>query len=201
MKILLATANMGKLKEFLEIFETANFKDIEIITLKDLPKVEEPIEDGETFLANAYLKAKYYYEKFHLPTISEDSGLCVEALNNAPGIYTARYGSINGEHTDSVKAYTRVLNEMKNETNRKAKFVSAMYYYDDQTLISSIGEFLGEIAYEPSIGGGFGYDPIFYVPKYQVTSSLLPMDVKNSISHRGVATRLLIGQLKKHFEK
>ena len=103
MKILLATGNNGKLIEMQNMFKAANLHDVEILTLKDLEEVEEPVEDGNTFLANAYIKVMYYYDKFKLPTISDDTGLLVEALNNAPGVLSARYGSVNGKHTDPKK--------------------------------------------------------------------------------------------------
>lgn len=199
MKILIATGNMGKLKEFKELFANSSLKNIELITLKDLKTVPEPDENGETFFANAYQKVMYYYNKFKLPTISEDSGLLVEALNNAPGVHTARYGSVNGEHTDSVFAYSRVLREMEGKINRKAKFVSAIYFYDGKTLISSIGEFKGEIANKPAGCGGFGYDPIFYLPEYKMTSAEINNNLKNKISHRGVSSNLLIEQLEKYY--
>ncbi len=198
MKVLLATGNLGKLAELESLFKKAQLNEIELITLNDLEKVEEPIEDGETFLANAYLKSMYYYNKFKIPTISDDTGLLVEALNNAPGVLTARYGSTNGEHTDPVKNYMRILKELEGIENRAAKFSTAMYFYDGQTLISSIGEMKGEIAYQPSGTKGFGYAPIFYLPKYQCTLAEIDDDLKLSINHRGNASRLLIKQLQKY---
>lgn len=195
MKILLATGNLGKLKELQSLFKKANINHIELITLNDLPNVDEPVEDGNTFLANAYIKVMYYYQKFHLPTISDDTGLLVEALNNAPGVLTARYGSINGEHTDPVKNYMRILKELNGINNRRAKFSTAMYFYDGVNLISSVGDLTGEIALKPSGTHGFGYAPIFYLPKFKKTLAEIDDELKLSINHRGNAARLLIKQL------
>lgn len=200
MKILLATGNLGKLAELQTLFEKANFDNVELITLNDLEKVEEPVEDGKTFLANAYLKVMYYYNHFHLPTISDDTGLLVKALNNAPGVLTARYGSINGEHTDPVKNYMRILKELEGVTERSAKFSTAMYFYDGKELISSVGDLEGEIALKPSGSKGFGYAPIFYLPNYGKTLAEIDDDLKLSINHRGNAARLLIKQLETYLK-
>lgn len=196
MKILLATGNIGKLIEMESVFRTANLHDVEILTLKDLPAVEEPIEDGNTFLANAYIKATYYYEKFKIPTISDDTGLLVEALNNAPGVLSARYGSINGEHTDPDKNNERILEELKNKDNRNAKFVTAMYYYDGENLISSIGELNGRISMYPRGTKSFGYSSIFEINEYNQTLAEISDELRYAINHRGNASRLLIQQLK-----
>lgn len=196
MKILLATGNIGKLIEMESVFRSANLHDVEILTLKDLPAVEEPIEDGNTFLANAYIKAIYYYEKFKIPTISDDTGLLVEALNNAPGVLSARYGSINGEHTDPDKNNERILEELKNKDNRNAKFVTAMYYYDGENLISSIGELKGRISMYPRGTKSFGYSSIFEINEYNQTLAEISDELRYAINHRGNASRLLIQQLK-----
>ena len=201
MKILLATGNIGKLIEMENVFKGANLYDVEILTLKDFEEVEEPVEDGNTFLANAYIKAMYYYDKFKIPTISDDSGLLVEALNNAPGVLSARYGSVNGEHTDPKKNNERILQELSNESNRYAKFVTAMYYFDGTNLISSIGELEGEIVKEPRGTKSFGYSSIFEVPKYKMTLAEIDDELRYAINHRGNAARLLIGQLKDYIIK
>ena len=199
MKILLATGNKGKLKEMRELF--SNIRGVEIIGLGDLEPVEEPIEDGETFLANAYIKAMYYYNKFKMPVISDDTGLMVDFLHGAPGVHTARYGSINGEHTDPKKNYERILKELGETTNRGCHFSTAMYFYDGKTLISSYGTMYGEVAKEPQGLYGFGYDPIFYYPQYNKTVAELDESIKNKISHRGNASRLLIAQLENYLNK
>ena len=201
MKILLATGNIGKLIEMENVFKAANLNDVEILTLKDFPSVEEPIEDGNTFFANAYIKAMYYYDMFKIPTISDDTGLLVEALNNAPGVLSARYGSINGEHTDPVKNNERIIKELTGVANRNAKFVTAMYYYDGTNLISSIGELCGTITEYPRGTKSFGYSSIFEIPKYKMTLAEIDDELRYSINHRGNASRLLIEQLKDYIVK
>ena len=201
MKILLATGNIGKLIEMENVFRAAKLNDVEILTLKDFESVEEPIEDGNTFLANAYIKAIYYYDKFKIPTISDDTGLLVEALSGAPGVLSARYGSINGEHTDPVKNNERILMELNNNPNRNAKFVTAMYYYDGTNLISSIGELRGTITLEPRGTKSFGYSSIFEIPKYKMTLAEIDDELRYAINHRGNASRLLIEQLKDYIVK
>lgn len=201
MKILLATGNIGKLIEMEHVFKAANLHDVQILTLRDLAPVEEPIEDGDTFLANAYIKAIYYYDKFKIPTISDDTGLLVEALNNAPGVLSARYGSINGEHTDPDKNNERIIRELTGKENRNAKFVTAMYYYDGANLISSIGELEGTITLYPRGTKSFGYSSIFEIPKYNLTLAEIDDELRYAINHRGNASRLLIKQLKDYIVK
>lgn len=201
MKILLATGNIGKLIEMEHVFKAANLHDVQILTLRDLAPVEEPIEDGDTFLANAYIKAIYYYDKFKIPTISDDTGLLVEALNNAPGVLSARYGSINGEHTDPDKNNERIIRELTGKENRNAKFVTAMYYYDGANLISSIGELEGTITLYPRGTKSFGYSSIFEIPKYNMTLAEIDDELRYAINHRGNASRLLIKQLKDYIVK
>lgn len=196
MKILLATGNIGKLIEMESVFKAAKLDNVEILTLKDFESVEEPVEDGNTFLANAYIKVMYYYDKFKIPTISDDTGLLVEALDNAPGVLSARYGSINGEHTDPDKNNERILQELENKTNRNAKFVTAMYYYDGVNLVSSIGELSGTITTSPRGEKSFGYSSIFEVPKYKMTLAEIDDELRYAINHRGNASRLLIEQIK-----
>lgn len=201
MKILLATGNIGKLIEMEHVFKAANLHDVQILTLRDLAPVEEPIEDGDTFLANAYIKAIYYYDKFKIPTISDDTGLLVEALNNAPGVLSARYGSINGEHTDPDKNNERIIRELTGKENRNAKFITAMYYYDGANLISSIGELEGTITLYPRGTKSFGYSSIFEIPKYNMTLAEIDDELRYAINHRGNASRLLIKQLKDYIVK
>ena len=178
------------------VFKAAKLDNVEILTLKDFESVEEPVEDGNTFLANAYIKVMYYYDKFKIPTISDDTGLLVEALDNAPGVLSARYGSINGEHTDPDKNNERILQELENKTNRNAKFVTAMYYYDGVNLVSSIGELSGTITTSPRGEKSFGYSSIFEVPKYKMTLAEIDDELRYAINHRGNASRLLIEQIK-----
>lgn len=200
MKILLATANLGKLKEMKALFD--NFDtDIELLTLNDFPKISEPIEDGSTFLANAYIKVMYYYNAFKVPTISDDTGLLVDALNGEPGVRTARYGSVGDEHADPVKNYMLLLKNLEGIKQRSARFRTAMFFYDGNVLISSVGEMEGSIADEPDGINGFGYDPVFYLDEYGCTVAKLEDGIKNKISHRAKASASLVTQLKRYLKK
>ena len=194
--ILLGTGSIGKVKELKKIIENYNLSNIDIKSLKDMPfSCDEPIEDGTTFLENAIIKAKYYYNVYKIPVICEDTGLCIKALNNRPGIFTARYGSVNGEHTDPLKNMERVLKELDGITDRSCKFQTAMVYFDGEILVTSLGEMKGQIADEIKGNGGFGYDPIFYVQEYNKTVGELSDEIKNKISHRFNATNHMIKQL------
>lgn len=200
MKILLATGNNGKLKEMKKIFNELEISGIELLSLKDLEPVKEPLETGNTFLANAYLKVMYYYHKFNLPTISEDTGLLVKALNDEPGVNTARYASENNENADPKKNMAKLLKNMEGIEDRIAKFSTAMYYYDGKVLINALGSLQGSIALKSTGNNGFGYDPIFYLPKYKMSLAEISDEEKNKISHRGVASRMLIKELRSYYK-
>ncbi len=199
LNILLATTNEGKVQEIKELFKNYRVKDIDFITLKDLPKVDEPIEDGKTFFENAYIKATYYYNIFKIPTITDDSGLLVKALKNEPGVNTARYACENGEKPNSVKNYNKLLNNLKGVKERQACFKTSMLFYDGKIFISSEGKMYGTIAEEPRGNNGFGYDPVFIVPKYNKTVGELTEEEKNKISHRSKAVKSLVQKLKVYF--
>jgi XTP/dITP diphosphohydrolase len=166
-KIIFASQNEGKVKEVVQILLGL---DIEII------------EDGDSFEANALIKAKQVYNKFKLPTIADDSGLVVEQLNGAPGIYSARYAGEDGNDKANNK---KLLEELKNYPEPHiAKFVCAAVYYDGQELHTAIGEFNGRIIDEEHGTHGFGYDPLFVPDGYSITSAEMKLALKNSISHR-----------------
>lgn len=201
MKILLATKNLGKLKEMKEIFLQSTLKDVEFVTLNDFETVEEPVEDGLTFYENAYIKVMYYYNKFKIPTICDDTGLCVDYLNGAPGVYTARFAPTVDGKQDSNANMNKLLSLLEGVKNRKAHFECVMYYYDGNILISSNGVFNGSIATKKIGDNGFGYDPIFYVDKYQCTVGELDSKIKNEISHRSLASKMLVKQLESRENK
>lgn len=187
MKVILGTNNAHKLVEFKQIFEDNNI-DIELIPLNQLPnKVEEPVEDGTTFTENAIIKAKYYYECYKMPVITDDSGICVDALGGLPGIYSARYASIDGNNSTSVENRRKLLFELGDETNRKAHYACSVVYYDAGEIILGYGEFHGVIDKEEKGTNGFGYDPIFYLPEYGKTVSEIDTEIKNKLSHRYIA--------------
>ncbi len=194
MKILLATNNEHKVKEFKEIFEEQQIK-IELLSLKEFPKVEDPVEDGSTFYENALIKAKYYYDLFKIPVFADDSGLVVEALNGEPGIHSARFASTTIHNASSKDNRLKLLKLMETKTNRKAHFVCSLVYYDGEKIINTNGEFYGEIAFAESGENGFGYDSLFYLPEYGQTVSSLDEMTKNKLSHRYKAVKAMIEKL------
>lgn len=191
MKVVLASSNQHKVKEINEIVsETAPSIGLEFI----LPPSDfDPIEDGETFEENSYIKARAAWELTKTWTLADDSGLCIDALNGRPGIYSARYAE-----TPQLRI-ERVLNEMKNvpEEKRNARFVCSM------TLINPAGEIefkytgvcTGHIINEPKGLGGFGYDPVFVPSGYSKTIAELTETEKNAISHRGLALQEVLKYL------
>ena len=190
MKIILASNNPGKIKEFKEILSKFN---IEVVSLKELGFNEEIVEDGLTFKENAIIKAKTIYQKYQIPVISDDSGLCVDALNGAPGIYSARYG---GVETDLDRT-NLVLEHMKDKTDRKAHFhCSIVLYLSESEYHHFEGKVYGTLDYEVKGENGFGYDVIFIPDGYKDTFGIIDSEIKNKISHRAQA----IQQLVRYFE-
>ncbi len=177
MKIVFATGNLNKLKEINEISKGSG---IEFILPGD---GFNPVEDGKTFEENSYKKAKEANRVSKMMSLADDSGLCVEALNGAPGLFSARYAGTQQEKID------KILNELEGSTNRKAKFVCVMTLLDEngEILHVSKGECHGEIAQKQSGTNGFGYDPVFIVENTNRTMAEMSEDEKNNISHRGRA--------------
>lgn len=179
-KLLIASHNINKINEFKDVLK--NFK-IEMYSLKDLDDYEEVLETGKTFKENAFIKAEYYGRKHNMLTISDDSGLEVESLNNRPGIHSKRYSN-NGDDANNKK----ILMEMKEETNRKARFKTVLCLYNPKGNPHYFeGVMEGEITTEPKGNEGFGYDPIFLITKYNKTFAELGNSIKNQISHRAKA--------------
>lgn len=192
LKITLATSNLHKVEEINLI---AKDFDIEFI----MPKGEfNPIEDGDDFLKNAFCKAKAASvlggsELF----LADDSGLCVEALNGAPGIYSARYEST------PKKRIEKLLSNMKNKQNRNAKFVCAMVLTDKNANIvfQTQQECLGSILEEERGSGGFGYDPVFFVNEKQKGMAELTKEEKATVSHRAKSLNVVLNWLKNEYKK
>lgn len=184
MKLVLATGNMHKRDELSQIL-TGH----EVLIPKDLNASFDCVEDGETYLDNALIKAKALYKVIKQPVIADDSGISVPALGGAPGVYSARYGSEEaGRMLESPERNEFLLQNMKDIKSREAFFVCSMVLMLDEYRIYTVQEtFSGEITYEPFGGGGFGYDPLFYLKEYDKTVAQLPADLKNRISHRGKA--------------
>ena len=193
MKLILATNNQNKVREIREIL---GGKFDETVTLKEAGIDHETIEDGKTFYENALKKAREITELTGLPALADDSGLCVPALGGAPGIYSARYGSLDGHDASDKRNREVLLENMKDITDRRAYFVSAVVLtMPDGKIYSAEGKFFGEIMYEEKGENGFGYDSLFYVPEYKMTSAEMSPEKKNSMSHRGKALRELAKQL------
>lgn len=186
-RLVVATSNPGKLREMQAYLADLGWE----LTLK--PEELEVEETGDTFAANACLKASEVAKSTGNWAIADDSGLQIDALGGAPGVYSARYGK-----TDSERI-ARVLRELGEEKNRQAQFVCAVAIAspDGANALQSCGICRGEILSSPRGNGGFGYDPIFYVPEKQLTFAEMTPDLKRSISHRGKAIEALLRQLKK----
>ncbi len=179
MKIVLASNNPDKVKEVKEILGPLG---IEIFSLKDLGIKIEIEEDQPTFEGNARKKARTVFELTGLPTIADDSGLMVEALDGAPGVYSSRYA---GEEHNYEKNNQKLLQELKNKPEpHRAKFVCFINYMTETEDEIFIGETSGEILKEPRGTNGFGYDPLFKPDGFDKSYAELPSEIKNKISHR-----------------
>lgn len=179
MKIVLATNNPNKVREVKEILNDFN---IEILTLKDLGIDIEILEDQDTFEGNARKKAHTIFELTKLPTIADDSGLMVEVLNGAPGVYSSRYA---GEEHNYERNNQKLLQELKDKPKpHKAKFVCVINYKTETEDEIFVGEVNGDIIDEPRGTNGFGYDPLFKPDGFESTYAELPSEIKNKISHR-----------------
>lgn len=184
MEIVLATGNLHKKEELAAILNGHK-----ILLPSDLNKSFDCVEDGETYLDNALIKARALYEVVKRPVLADDSGLSVPALGGAPGVYSARYGSDEeGKLLESPERNSFLLKNMDGISDRQAFFVCSMVLILDGYRIYTVQEtFPGEIAHKPFGGGGFGYDPLFFLKEYGKTVAQLPSDLKNRISHRGRA--------------
>ena len=190
--IVIATRNKGKVNEIRELLKSY---DIDIKGLDDFGPIPEVKEDGNPFEDNAYLKASFTAKVLGLPALADDSGLVVEALDGAPGIYSARYA---GESATDQENNIKLLKEMNGKTNRKAHFETAIIIAVPRgPALTYIGKVEGEIAESPEGDNGFGYDPLFYYPPMSKTFARMSPDEKNSVSHRGKAMRDLIGEFDK----
>jgi len=191
MKIILATHNADKRKEMMAALTDLN---VEILSLVDFPQVGEIVEDGETLTENAIIKAKAVFDITGIPAISDDTGLSVDALHGAPGVYSARYAGENATYDDNVE---KLVDEMKNvlPENRGAQFQTIIVYIDKDRELIVDGVVKGQIANASKGVGGFGYDPVFYIPEQEKTFAEMTIQEKNQISHRGIALRNLKGIL------
>lgn len=190
MKLVLATQNPKKLKEMNEILSHLG---VEVVSEAELGMRIEVEETGDTFTDNARLKATAVMQATGLPAVADDSGLCVDALNGGPGVYSARFG---GEGLDDKGRYTLLLEMLRGQTDRAAHFhTSIVCAFPNGDELVCEGECPGTIAFAPMGEGGFGYDPVFFVPELRKTFGQLTAEEKASVSHRGKALRAMANEL------
>ena len=195
-KFVLATHNPGKLKEMSAILAELG---IQVVGPDELGIDVEVEEAGTTFAENAMLKAQAICAASGLPAIADDSGLCVDALNGGPGVYSARYG---GEGLDDRGRTMLLLQNMRGQTTRAAHFACAICcVFPSGDTLTAEGRCEGAIAFAPMGEGGFGYDPVFLVPEKAKTFSQLTAEEKNAISHRGKALRAFSEKLATYLKK
>lgn len=192
-QIVLATRNQGKVREFQNLFAPLGWTAVSVAAFPEVPEV---VEDGKTFEENARKKAVTIANHLGLPAIGDDSGLEVDALAGAPGVYSARYA---GEQATDAENVQKLLAELEGVemSQRTARFRCVLAYAEPgQPPIIVSGACEGVIAYEPAGEGGFGYDPVFFLPQRRCTMAQLSIDEKNRISHRAEAMRNLFASLK-----
>ncbi|HKT78584.1 MAG TPA: non-canonical purine NTP pyrophosphatase [Vicinamibacterales bacterium] len=218
-RLLIATTNRGKIREILQILEGSGGGDridVTLLTLGDFPSIEPPEETGRTFAENARLKARYYAAATGVPTVAEDSGLEIDALDGAPGVESARFAGADATYPEKfAELYKRL--KASGSPNRSARFVAALALADPRAASSTSpggasstrsgaevpvvfearGTVEGQIANAPRGTGGFGYDPIFFYPPFGCTLAEAGAR-KSSVSHRGEAFRALRKYLKEH---
>ena len=190
MQLVFATNNRHKLEEV----EAKLQGKIKLLTLNDIGCFDDIEETGTTFKANASIKSRYIYQKYELNCFGDDSGLEIDALNGEPGVYSARYAGEHGNHAANI---SKVLDNLKDKTDRKARFctVISLIWNGEEYFFEGTVE--GTIRHEPSGTDGFGYDPIFEPDGYAVTFAEMSMDQKNQISHRAKAMEKLVAFLSK----
>ena len=189
-KIILATSNLGKVRELNSMLEG----QYNVVSQIDM-EVEEVPETGASFVENALIKARNASSQSKLPALADDSGLVVDSLNGEPGIYSARYAGENATDEDNI---VKLLARMDDEDNRSARFWCAMVYVrygNDPEPVIVEKSWEGQILRELKGSNGFGYDPIFYLPELNCTSAQLSAEEKNRISHRGQALKEILKHL------
>lgn len=186
-RLVLASGNAHKIKEIQDMLP-----EFEVVGYKSLGFDFEIEEDGKTFYENALIKAKAVSDALNLPALADDSGICVDVLGGAPGIYSARYAGDG----DDVHNNELLLKNLEGEKNRKAKFVCCMVmYFPDGKIVTATGETHGSILYSAEGQNGFGYDPIFFSDDLGKSMGIATKDEKNSVSHRFRAIRELKNKL------
>ncbi|MEF3307145.1 XTP/dITP diphosphatase [Paenibacillus sp. GYB003] len=202
--VVIATRNAGKAREFAALFEPLG---IAVRSLNDYPQIPDIVEDGETFRDNALIKARTVAERLGVPALADDSGLCVDKLGGAPGVYSARYAGAGATDADNNAKLLGELGKLAEAGDTpaaavvggrevrllsKARFVCALaLFVPGKPPLFADGAFDGFIVDTPLGDGGFGYDPLFYAPEYGATLAQLPLEAKNAVSHRAQALRKL----------
>ena len=192
-KLVIASNNPGKLREFQFLLQPLG---IEVLTQAQLG-IEEAEEPHVTFIENALAKARHVSLWSGLPALADDSGICVTALDGAPGVLSARYAGYNPK--SDARNNEKLLRDMQGVADRRAHYYCVLvllHRADDPQPLIAEGEWHGEIAMQPCGDGGFGYDPLFWLPEFGKTSAQLEREQKHAISHRGKALRVLLEKLK-----
>lgn len=193
-KIILATRNSHKVEELQKMLLG---ESIEVLSLKDLPGLPEVAEDGETFRENALKKAREICKAAGLPALADDSGLQVDLLGGAPGVYSARFAGPQATDRDNNQKLLGLMQNHPDPEERTARFQSVIAFVTPDGRESVVeGSVEGVLLTELKGQGGFGYDPLFYVPEYGQTMAQLSMEVKNQISHRGKAFKMIISEIR-----
>ncbi len=186
-RLVVASSNVNKLREIQEIFP-----DFEVVSQKQMGFLEEVEETGETFMENALLKARAVSSALQIPTLADDSGLCVETLDGAPGVYSARYSGGHGNDSENRRL---LLKNMEGKTNRRAYFACAVaLVYPDGKTLTAEGRTYGDILTEEQGTGGFGYDPLFMSEDLEKSFGEATAEEKNGVSHRFRALQALLSQ-------
>ena len=194
-RVVLASNNAGKLREFASLLDAAG---IELITQGELGVPEAP-EPHATFVENALAKARHASALTGLPALADDSGLCVRALNGAPGVYSARYASMNGGAKSDAANNAKLVADLADETDRRAYYFCVLVlvrHADDPEPLIAEGRWHGEVIDAPRGANGFGYDAHFFLPTLGATAAELDPARKNALSHRALALRDLLQRLK-----
>ncbi|MGJ0636030.1 XTP/dITP diphosphatase [Xenorhabdus bovienii] len=189
-KVVLATGNAGKVRELADLLTDFG---LDIVAQTELG-VDSADETGLTFIENAIIKARHAAAITGLPAIADDSGLSVNALGGAPGIYSARYAGIDASDRNNLEKLLEAMRDIPDE-ERQAQFNCVLVYLrhaEDPTPLIFHGRWSGIITHEPAGNGGFGYDPIFYVPEFSCTAAELSREQKSAVSHRGQALKMLL---------
>ena len=196
LKIVIATKNQGKVREMINAFQGL---PVELVSLADLAeRFQEPVEDGDTFAANSLLKAGYYQKQTGMACLADDSGLEVEALGGAPGVYSARFAGENASDADNNAKLQQELKKLGRESSPAAYQCALTFRDADGRVLTAKGFCRGEIRLQARGENGFGYDPYFYVG--DVTMAEMSLAEKQAISHRGEAIRKLGELLAKHLQ-